>query len=99
MAVFDDMQPIEKLKIYDKGIKWDKAVDFASFLSDRHDDISIPSIQMKEPLVAEEQHFVNCILEKKTPITDGREAMRVLNCLVAASRSLADGGKPIEVVR
>ena len=99
MAVFDDMQPIEKLKIYDKGVKWDKAVDYASFLTVRHGDISIPSIQMKEPLVAEEQHFIDCIIDKKTPVTDGREAMRVLNCLVAASRSLADGGKPIEVVK
>lgn len=97
MAVFDDMQPSEKLRIYDKGVTRKKAVSYAQFYSIRQGDVSIPSIKMSEPLLAEEQHFINCIRDGSTPVTDGAEAMRVLRCLVAASESLAKGGTPVKV--
>jgi predicted dehydrogenase len=97
MAVFDDMEPSEKLKIYDKGVTRKKAVSYAQFYAVRQGDISIPSIKMTEPLLSEEQHFIDCIQQEKTPITDGHEAMRVLRCLVGASMSLKAGGKPIKL--
>jgi predicted dehydrogenase len=95
MAVFDDMEPTEKLKIYDKGVENQEVVAFDQFLTLREGDIFIPSIRMAEPLGAEQQHFLDCIRQKKTPETDGREAMRVLRCLVAASASLKNGGGPV----
>jgi predicted dehydrogenase len=97
MAVFDDMEPAEKLRIYDKGVTNPETVSFDQFLTLREGDIHIPSIRMAEPLVAEQQHFVDCVIEKRTPETDGREALRVLRCLVAASESLKQGGRPINV--
>lgn len=97
MAVFDDMEPSEKLRVYDKGVQTQEAVGFDQFLTLREGDIHIPSIRMSEPLGAEQQHFIDCIRDKKTPETDGREAMRVLRCLVAASESLKSGGKPVRV--
>lgn len=97
MAVFDDMEPTEKLRIYDKGVQSQDAVGFDQFLTLREGDIHIPSIRMIEPLGAEQQHFVECIRDRKTPETDGREAMRVSRCLVAASESLKSGGKPAKV--
>ena len=97
MAVFDDMQPSEKLRIYDKGVTRKKAVSYAQFYTVRQGDISIPSIKMSEPLLSEEQHFIDCIQQEKSPITNGEEAMQVLKCLVAASHSLKEGGKPIKL--
>jgi len=97
MAVFDDMQPAEKLRIYDKGVTRKKAVSYAQFYAVRQGDISIPSIRMSEPLLAEEQHFIDCIQTGRTPTTDGYEAMQVLKCLVGASISLKEGGKPIKL--
>lgn len=102
MATFDDMEPAEKLKIYDKGVEAKDddgrvSVSFERFHTLRQGDIYLPSIPMVEPLVAEQQHFVDCIVEGRTPETDGREAMRVVRCLVAASESLAAGGKPVHI--
>jgi predicted dehydrogenase len=95
MAVFDDMEANEKLRVYDKGVGSDASSSFDQFLNVRDGDVHIPYVKMIEPLQAEEQHFVDCIAEGKTPLTDGRDAMRVLRCLVAASESLKNRGKPV----
>lgn len=97
MAVFDDMQPQEKLRICDKGVLTDAVVPFDQFLTLHDGDVHIPSIRMVEPLLLEGQHFIDCIREKRTPETDGREAMRVLKVLVAASESLKNRGRPVSV--
>lgn len=97
MAVFDDMEPTEKLRVYDKGVQSQDAVGFDQFLTLREGDIHIPSIRMLEPLGAEQQHFVDCIRDRKTPETDGREAMRITRCLVATTQSLKSGGKPVKI--
>jgi predicted dehydrogenase len=97
MAVFDDMEPNEKLRIYDKGVttKEDERVSFDDFLTLRNGDISIPSIRMAEPLNAEQQHFIDCIRARKTPTTDGREALRVMRIMLGATESLKNGGRPV----
>jgi len=99
MAVFDDMEPTEKLRIYDKGVNMPEGgtVGFDQFLAVREGDIYVPAIRMAEPLNAEQQHFVDCINEKKTPETDGKEALRVSRCLLAAAESLKNGSKPIRL--
>lgn len=97
MAVFDDMEPAEKLRIYDKGVTSASAVSFEQFLTLREGDIHIPHVRMTEPLVAEQQHFVDCIREGRQPETDGQDAMRVLRCLVAANRSLHENGRPTQI--
>lgn len=97
MAVFDDMEPTEKLRIYDKGVSGDASVSFDQFLTVREGDVHIPHLRMTEPLTAEQQHFVDCIRDGKTPETDGQDALRVLRCLVAANRSLAEGGRPVPI--
>jgi predicted dehydrogenase len=97
MAVFDDMEPAEKLRIYDKSVASEGSVSFEQFLSVRDGDVHIPYLRMTEPLQAEQQHFVDCIKNKTTPETDGDDAMRVLRCLVGANASLKAGGKPIAI--
>jgi predicted dehydrogenase len=97
MAVFDDMEPAEKLRIYDKGVKTEGSVSFDQFLTLRDGDVHIPYLRMVEPLQAEQQHFIDCIAGDKRPETDGEDAMRVLRCLVGANKSLVEGGRPQRV--
>ncbi|MFQ6003633.1 MAG: Gfo/Idh/MocA family protein, partial [Candidatus Zixiibacteriota bacterium] len=76
MAVIDDMESTEKMRIYDKGV--DLRVDFAAYteaLTLRIGDILIPNIKMQEPLKLECAHFVECVLEGKRPKSDGWDGL------------------------
>ena len=97
MVVFDDMESMEKVKIYDKGItKSGAVVSYGESLTLRFGDIYIPRINMSEPLTIECQHFIDCIQENKTPKSDGKDGLRALKVLAAAQKSLDRGGMPIK---
>jgi len=96
MVVFDDMEPREKLRIYDKGV--DRPPDYASYgesLAIREGDIFIPKIPNVEPLAAELGHFVRVARGGETPRAGAADGVRVVRVLEAASRSLAAGGTPV----
>lgn len=98
MAVFDDLEPNEKLKIYDKGAKINTDYNtFAEFVGLRFGDITIPYIRVGEPLRAECEHFLECVRERKTPLSDGRDGLRVVGVLEAATRSLKMNGVPVQI--
>lgn len=96
MVVFDDMEPREKLRVYDKGV--DRPPEYGSFgesLAIREGDIFIPRIPTVEPLAAELAHFVK--VARGEPARGGATAedgVRVVRVLEAASRSLNNGGAP-----
>lgn len=95
MVVFDDMEPREKLRIYDKGV--DRPPEYGSFgesLAIREGDIFIPRIPNVEPLAAELAHFVRAAQGRETPRASAEDGVRVVRVLEAASRSLARGGAP-----
>jgi predicted dehydrogenase len=95
MVVFDDMEPREKLRIYDKGV--DRPPEYGSFgesLAIREGDIFIPRIPTLEPLAAELTHFVRAAQGRETPRAGAQDGVRVVRVLEAASRSLARGGAP-----
>jgi predicted dehydrogenase len=98
MAVFDDMQAEEKLKIYDKGVEirslLEPKVLPPSAVTIRYGDIFAPKVDMKEPLYLEAEHFINCILNGERPKTDGESALKVLRVLEAANISSKQGGIP-----
>jgi len=95
MAVFDDLESTEKLKIYDKGAKVNTDYDtFAEYIGLRFGDITIPYIRSGEPLKIECEHFVSCIRDRKRPKSDGLDGLRVVDVLEAADRSLANNGAP-----
>ena len=97
MLVFDDMQATEKIWIYDRGVGApDKALAYGEDLTLRFGDITVPWIQMKEPLAIEVQHFVDCIVTGETPRSDGRDGLRVVRVLEAVDESMAEGGTPKE---
>jgi predicted dehydrogenase len=95
MVVFDDMEPREKLRIYDKGV--DRPPEYGSFgesLAIREGDIFIPRIPNVEPLAAEVAHFVKVVRGEESPRASADDGVRVVRVLEAATRSLACGGAP-----
>src|SRR6267143_1645515 len=98
MAVFDDMEPREKLRLYDKGV--DRPPEYASYgesLTIREGDIFIPKIPTIEPLAAELGHFVRVARGAEPPRASAEDGVRVVTVLEAAPRSLAAGGAPVNL--
>ena len=101
MIVYDDNEPLEKIKIYDKRVETPPHYDtFAEFTYSYHyGDVHIPYIKQTEPLKFESEHFLDCIRTGKTPETSGLDGLRVIQILEASSRSLKNGGTKVEIDR
>jgi predicted dehydrogenase len=98
MVEFDDVHPVEKLRIYDKGFDRPPTfTEYAQYLTIRNGDIHIPQVPMAEPLELECRHFIDCVTNGKRPITDGTSALHVVQVLEAAQRSLDADGAPVDV--
>ena len=99
MIVYDDLEPSEKVKVYDKGITLSNGEDGAYDLlvGYRAGDMWAPQLGVTEALSDEAEHFVNCIRTGQTPLTDGRAGLRVVRILEAATQSLSEGGRPVEL--
>jgi predicted dehydrogenase len=99
MLVYDDIEPQEKIKIYDKGIEVPPYYDtFADFqFSYRYGDIHSPRIEDYEPLRKECDHFLACIEKGACPLSDGYSGLRVVSILEAASKSLKLSGKSVQI--
>ncbi len=96
MVDFDDSQPSEKLRIYDKGYDRPPAfTQYGEYLTVRQGDVHIPRLSLTEPLEVECRHFVDCILNGTKPRTGAEHGLEVVRVLDAAQRSLVLGGKPI----
>ena len=98
MAVFDDVEPAEKLRIYDKGV--DRTPEYSSYgdaLTLRFGDIHVPSIEMREPLRLECQHFLDCVERRQQPLSNGENGLQVLRVLDALQRSLDNEGKLVSL--
>ncbi len=98
MVTFDDTEPREKIRVYDKGA--DRSVDYqtyAELISLRQGDIWIPSLPGTEPLLLECQHFVDCVRDGIVPDTPGQQGLDVVRILCAGQASMAAGGAPIPV--
>jgi predicted dehydrogenase len=99
MIVYDDNEPLEKIKIYDKRVEAPPHYDtFAEFQYSYHyGDMIAPYIKQTEPLKVETQHFLDCIKTGKKPESNGLEGLRVIQILEASSRSLKSGGAKVEI--
>ncbi len=98
MVVFDDMEPREKLRIYDKGVT--RPPEYASWgesLAVREGDIFIPKIANVEPLAAELAHFVRVARGAEPPRASAADGVKVVRVLEAATRSLTNGGTPVSL--
>jgi predicted dehydrogenase len=97
MAVFDDMEPTEKLRIYDRGVERPDYLPYGENLTLRFGDIVIPRVGGGEPLVLECQHFVDRLHDRTPPLSDAASGVAVVRALVAASESLARRGAPVTI--
>ena len=92
MLVYDDIQPSEKIRIYDKRVEGPKYYDsFVEFqYSYKYGDIMIPKIEGGEPLQAELNHFIDCIEQDKTPLTDGENGLKVIRVIEKAQTYISN---------
>ena len=99
MLVYDDIEPNEKVKIYDKRVEIPPHYDtFGEFQHSYHyGDMYSPYIKQDEPLKIECQHFLDCIKTGDSPLTGAEESLRVVQILEAASASLKNGGNKTEI--
>lgn len=101
MIVYDDLEPSEKIKVYDKGITLngngnpDQAHQL--LVGYRAGDMWAPQLPLTEGLRVEAAHFLDCIRNDRQPLSDGFAGLRVLRILEAASNSLEHGGRPVEL--
>lgn len=99
MLTFDDMNLGEPIRLYDKRVDEQRIASqfidtFGSFRSGvREGDVTIPKIPSGEPLRQECDHFLDCVINSKRPLTDGAEAARVVRVLEAIGRSAANAGR------
>jgi predicted dehydrogenase len=101
MMVYDDVQPTEKIRIYDKGVEGPKHYDtYAEFhYSYKYGDIVIPKIDGAEPIRTELNHFVDWILGETEPLSDGNSGMDVVKILEAAQQSIENINSPVSFGR
>jgi len=97
MLVFDDNEPLEKIKIYDKRVEAPPHYDdYASFTYSYHyGDMHAPWIQQTEPLKVETAHFLDCIRTGEKSLSGGENGHHVVQILEASSRSLEIGGAEV----
>jgi predicted dehydrogenase len=81
MATFDDMELERKVTVYDKGFDQDTR-SWGEYIT-RSGDIWSPTVPNREPLRIECEHFVECLREGRTPISDGRSGLRVVRVFAA----------------
>jgi predicted dehydrogenase len=98
-VVFDDLNAMERVKLYQKGLSIDKPYSsFGEFqLLLRDGDIISPRIEASEPLKNLCTHFVECIRTGRTPIADARNGYEVVHVLETACRSKTMGGETIPI--
>jgi predicted dehydrogenase len=100
MILYDDLEPSEKLKVYDKGINVTPGRPedvYKLLVSYRSGDMWAPRLDNTEALQTEALHFIDCIENNKQPETDGSAGLRLVNMIEAAETSLRDRGRLVEI--
>ena len=99
MITYDDLEPSEKIKVYDKGISFtdDPQKIYEMRVGYRTGDMWAPKLDSTEALRVEGEHFVDCIENGKAPMTDGYLGLRVVELIEAATRSMKERGRSVEV--
>jgi predicted dehydrogenase len=103
MIVYDDLEPSEKIKVYDKGItltgdaeqNGEKVLEMR--VGYRTGDMYAPQLDMTEALGRELKQFVECVATNTQPLADGHAGLRVVRILEAATQSLAQRGRVVEL--
>ena len=98
MAVWDDMNTLEPIRYYDKGVVPKSYSSFGEFhMILRDGAITIPKLTPFEPLMRQDQEFVDCIRSRRQPAASGVFGTEVVRVLEAALRSVKGGGRTVRV--
>ncbi|MGB9181396.1 MAG: Gfo/Idh/MocA family oxidoreductase, partial [Pyrinomonadaceae bacterium] len=104
MVVYDDIEPTEKLRIYDKGVmvtqsadEVDKEVAYKTLVSYRTGDVWVPKLDSTEALRYVCDEFLKAIQQSRAALTDGHAGLRVVRLLEAAQASIREGGRPVKL--
>jgi predicted dehydrogenase len=93
MVVFEDSRAENKLLLYDKCIEWKNGA-----MEARKPQGTPVAFSPEEPLRRECEHFIDCVIHRKEPLTTGEEGVQVLQVLQACQRSLQMNGEPVQVM-
>jgi len=99
MILYDDVEPSEKVKVYDKGIVVSQSPEavYEMLVSYRSGDMWAPRLDTTEALQTEALHFIDCIENNQTPQTDGAAGLRLVRIAEAAEKSLRARGQLVGI--
>jgi predicted dehydrogenase len=99
MILYDDLEPSEKVKVYDKGITVTPGPEavYKMLVSYRSGDMWAPRLDNTEALHAEALHFIDCVENGRQPETDGQAGLRMVSMMEAAERSLRGRGELVDI--
>lgn len=97
LLVYDHLDPEHQVKIYDKAIDQHIENNYAILSERKEGDMAAPKIDPSEPLEQMASHFIECILTKTTPISDGMAGHRVVVLIEAAIKSIENSGIEIKI--
>ncbi|MEW6049780.1 MAG: Gfo/Idh/MocA family oxidoreductase [Candidatus Zixiibacteriota bacterium] len=99
MIIYDDMEPSEKVKIYDSGVEFitDRDQIYHMLVQYRTGDMLAPKIDLTEALKKVSLEFCRAIQDGRKPLTDGQAGLQVVRILEAANRSIRNNGQVVEL--
>jgi predicted dehydrogenase len=101
MILYDDIEPTEKVRVYDKGVttnrNTDREANYQTLISYRTGDVWAPKLDATEALHYVVAEFIDSIRGRRHPMTDGESGLRVVRLLEAAQTSIKCGGQFVEI--
>jgi predicted dehydrogenase len=97
MVLWDDLEPSEKIKVYDKGImvSQTEASRIEKLIGYRTGDVWSPQLDRTEALLVEVRHFLDCLRRGRASLSDGESGLRIVRILEAATASMRRGGAQV----
>jgi len=104
MIVYDDIEPTEKVRVYDKGVTTnhdesdgDREATYRTLVKYRTGDVWVPELDSTEALTRVSAEFLDAITDKRAPLTDGTAGLRIVRLLEAAQESINQGGRLVQL--
>jgi hypothetical protein len=99
MVVWNDMEPLEQVRVFDKGLKEEPYYDsFGEFqMRLRDGDIVIPKLNLQEPLKVQADAFIRRLRTGERTVSEGEDGLRLVACLEAIDQSMREEGRRVAV--